>query len=122
MPAPAERPPEPAAQDTIMEATARLEAAREKLAREMRTLVSDAEEMLEAARKQGGEHLGAARDKLERSVRVAKSELAGIEHEIVENARRAARQTDEYVHDHPWTAVGVGAGVGLLLGLLIGRR
>lgn len=122
MNAPADPAPEPAAQDTIMEATARLDAAREKLAREMRTLVSDAEEMLEAARKQGGEHLGAARDKLERSVRVAKSELAGIEHEIVESARRAARQTDEYVHDHPWTAVGVGAGVGLLLGLLIGRR
>ena len=107
---------------TTMDATGRVEAAREKLAHEMRTLVSDAEEMLRAAQKQGGEQLGAARERLERSVNVAKSELANVEHAVVEQARRTARQTDEYVHDHPWTAVGVGAGVGLLLGLLISRR
>lgn len=105
-----------------MDAGARIEAARGRLAEEMRTLVSDAEEMLRAASKQGGEHLGAARERLERSVSVAKSELANLEHAVLERARRTARETDEYVHDHPWTAVGVGAGIGLLLGLLLGRR
>lgn len=105
-----------------MDAGARIEAARGRLAEEMRTLVSDAEEMLRAASKQGGEHLGAARERLERSVSVAKSELANLEHVVLERARRTARETDEYVHDHPWTAVGVGAGIGLLLGLLLGRR
>lgn len=105
-----------------MDADARIEAARGRLAEEMRTLVSDAEEMLRAASKQGGEHLGAARERLERSVSVAKSELANLEHVVLERARRTARETDEYVHDHPWTAVGVGAGIGLLLGLLLGRR
>jgi len=30
--------------------------------------------------------------------------------------------TDEYVHEHPWRSVGVAAGVGLIIGLLIGRR
>lgn len=105
-----------------MDAHARVEAAREKLAQEMRALVSDAEEMVRAASKQGGEQLGAARERLERSVSVAKAELANVEHAVVERARRTARETDEYVHEHPWTAVGVGAGVGLLLGLLLGRR
>jgi len=107
---------------TTMDATARVEAAREKLAHEMRTLVGDAEEMLKAAQKQGGEHLGAARERLERSVSIAKAELANVEHAVVERARRTARETDEYVHDHPWTAVGIGAGIGVLLGLLLGRR
>ncbi|MCO5107207.1 MAG: DUF883 family protein [Burkholderiaceae bacterium] len=105
-----------------MDVSARVEAARDRLAQEMRTLVSDAEEMVRAASKQGGEQLGAARERLERSVSVAKAELANVEHVVLERARRTARETDEYVHDHPWTAVGVGAGVGLLLGLLIGRR
>ncbi len=105
-----------------MDATERVEAARDKLAHEMRTLVGDAEEMLRAASKQGGEHLGAARERLERSVNMAKAELVNAEHAIVERARRTARETDEYVRDHPWSAVGVGAGIGLLLGLLLGRR
>ena len=105
-----------------MDVGARMEAARDRLADEMRTLVSDAEEMLRAASKQGGEQLGAARERLERSVSVAKSELANLEHVVLERARRTARETDEYVHEHPWTSVGVGAGIGLLLGLLLGRR
>ena len=33
-----------------------------------------------------------------------------------------AKTTDTYVHENPWRAVGIAAGVGLLLGLLIGRR
>lgn len=105
-----------------MDVGARVEAARDRLTQEMRTLVSDAEEMLRAASKQGGEQLGAARERLERSVSVAKSELSNLESAVIDRARRTARETDAYVHEHPWTAVGVGAGIGLLLGLLLGRR
>jgi ElaB/YqjD/DUF883 family membrane-anchored ribosome-binding protein len=41
---------------------------------------------------------------------------------LLARTRAAARTTDEYVHVHPWKAVGVAAGVGLVVGLLIGRR
>lgn len=105
-----------------MDVGARVDAARDRLAQEMRTLVSDAEEMLRAASKQGGEQLGAARERLERSVSIARSELVNLEHAVVDRARHTAREADEYVREHPWTAVGVGAGIGLLLGLLLGRR
>jgi ElaB/YqjD/DUF883 family membrane-anchored ribosome-binding protein len=33
-----------------------------------------------------------------------------------------ARATAHYVHAHPWKAIGVAAGIGLLVGMLIGRR
>ena len=105
-----------------MDAMDRADAAREKLAEEMRALVKDAEEMLHAAQKQGGEQLAAARERLERSVHVAKKELASVEHAVVDRARRTVRETDEYVHDHPWTAISVAGAAGLLIGLLIGRR
>jgi ElaB/YqjD/DUF883 family membrane-anchored ribosome-binding protein len=48
--------------------------------------------------------------------------LADAEAAIVAKSRAAARATDTYVHESPWTAVGVAAGVGLLVGLIIGRR
>ena len=39
-----------------------------------------------------------------------------------ESAKAAARVTDEYVHDNPWQAIGIGAAVGFLAGLVISRR
>ncbi|NDB70762.1 MAG: DUF883 domain-containing protein [Methylocystaceae bacterium] len=37
-------------------------------------------------------------------------------------AKDAGKAADNYVHDNPWKAVGIAAGVGLVLGLLISRR
>jgi ElaB/YqjD/DUF883 family membrane-anchored ribosome-binding protein len=36
--------------------------------------------------------------------------------------KEAIEVTDRYVYDNPWTAVGVSAAIGILLGLPIGRR
>ena len=36
--------------------------------------------------------------------------------------KQAATVADDFVHDHPWKSMGIAAGVGLILGLLIGRR
>jgi ElaB/YqjD/DUF883 family membrane-anchored ribosome-binding protein len=37
-------------------------------------------------------------------------------------AKAFARTTDGYVHENPWKAIGVAAGLGVLVGLLAGRR
>ncbi|KAB0275071.1 DUF883 domain-containing protein, partial [Klebsiella pneumoniae] len=41
---------------------------------------------------------------------------------VLERGRRAARATDDYVHDNPWQAISIAGVTGLLLGLLISRR
>jgi len=41
---------------------------------------------------------------------------------VLESAREAGRSADGYVREHPWESIAVGAGVGLLLGMLIARR
>ena len=48
--------------------------------------------------------------------------LQELEGEAVDRAKAAARYTDDYVHDHPWQAIGIAAGVGLAVGLLMNRR
>ncbi|MEM1059488.1 MAG: DUF883 domain-containing protein [Verrucomicrobiota bacterium] len=35
---------------------------------------------------------------------------------------KAGKATDVYVRENPWAIVGAAAGIGFLLGLLIGRR
>ena len=41
---------------------------------------------------------------------------------MIDGSRRAVRATDGYVRSHPWESIAVGAGIGVLVGLLIGRR
>ena len=104
------------------DATQTLKDSQTRLSREVRDMVDDAEALLRHAVRDAGDGYDDARSRLERSLKKAKSELDGAEHALLENARRAKQATDEYVHTHPWQSMGIGAGVGLLLGMLISRR
>ena len=83
--------------------------------------VSDAEEYLRATATQAGEKVALLRERFQDSLHQAKVKLAEAEDVVAQKGRQAARVTDEYVHENPWYAVGVAAGVGLIVGLLIGR-
>jgi len=98
------------------------EASKDKLVADLKLVVSDAEELLRATASQAGEKVSAARERIQVSLASAKVKLGEAERAAVEKAREAAKVTDEYVHDHPWRAVGIGAAAGFVLGLLIGRR
>ncbi len=98
------------------------DASREKLASDFRVVIADAEELLRATAGQVGEKAVVARERVEESLRVAKDKLARAEEVMVDRTKAAARATDDYVHDHPWGAVGIAAAVGLVLGMLISRR
>lgn len=94
----------------------------DKLIDALNTVVRDAESLLKATAAQTGERIDEVRARAEQSVRLAKDRLAGIEDEALERARELAKDADKYVRSNPWGAVGVAAGVGLVLGLLLGRR
>ena len=95
---------------------------KDKLAQDFKVVVADVEELLRATASQAGERVSAVREKVQDSLHRAKVKLAEAEDIMVDKGKQAARVTDEYVHDHPWRAVGVAAGIGLIIGLLIGRR
>lgn len=96
--------------------------SKDKLVQDFKIVVADAEELLRATANQAGEKVAAARERIEESLHQAKVKLAEAEDVLIQKGRLAARATDEYVHENPWRAVGIGAGVGLIIGLLIGRR
>jgi ElaB/YqjD/DUF883 family membrane-anchored ribosome-binding protein len=52
----------------------------------------------------------------------AKDRLSSVEGTLTDKAKVVAEGADEFVHRNPWEAVGVAAGLGLLVGLFIGRR
>jgi ElaB/YqjD/DUF883 family membrane-anchored ribosome-binding protein len=95
---------------------------REKFVQDMRTVISDAEELVRATANQAGEQIAVARERIQDSMHEAKVKLAEAEAIVRERAREAARYTDEYVRENPWRAIAVAAGIGLVLGLVLARR
>lgn len=97
------------------------EVSKEKLMQDLRVVVSDAEELLRATAGQAGEKATAARERIQESLVSAKARLIVAEEAVVAKTKQAAKATDEYVHENPWKAVGIAAGVGLVIGMLISR-
>jgi ElaB/YqjD/DUF883 family membrane-anchored ribosome-binding protein len=97
-------------------------AARDQLATDMKAVIADAEDLLKATAGVAGEKVGEARARAEETLRNLKSRLAGIDDMAVARAKQAARVADDYVHEHPWGAVGIAAVAGILVGVLVARR
>lgn len=98
------------------------EVTKEQLVADFKRVVTDAEALLKATAKHGGEEMDEVRARAEESLRVAKDRLADEGAALLLRTKDAARATDAYIHDNPWQAIGVAAGVGLVVGLLTGRR
>lgn len=95
---------------------------KDKLVADIRVVIADAEELLKATAGQAGEKAAELRAKMQDHLVAAKAKLAEAEAVVVDKAKVVGRATDDYVHDNPWRSVGIAAGVGLVIGLLIGRR
>jgi len=98
------------------------EMTTDKLMEDLRVVVGDAEELLKATAGQAGEKVAAVRARAQASVDAAKGRIAAVGDRVGERSREAAKMTDEYVHQNPWSSIGVAAGLGVLLGFLIGRK
>ena len=97
------------------------EVDREKLVQDLRVVISYAEELLRATAGQAGEKISTARERIQNSLVAAKARLIAAEEAVVIKTKQAAKATDEYVHENPWKAVGIAAGAGLIIGMLISR-
>jgi ElaB/YqjD/DUF883 family membrane-anchored ribosome-binding protein len=95
---------------------------REKLVADMRTVLTDTEQLLKAVVGQSGEKLAALQPRIEENLRNAKLRLTQFEQLAAARAREAAEATDAYVHEHPWKVAGLTALIGVAIGMLISRR
>ena len=94
----------------------------DRVGQRLRTLAEDAEALLKATARAGDEKVEATRERLRDELHHLRARIGELEADAAERIRRAGRQTDEAVHAHPYTAMGVAAVAGVLLGFLLGRR
>ncbi len=95
---------------------------KEQLINEFKVVVADAEALLKATANTGDAKLSELRAKAEESLGIAKERIMEIQTEVLAKTKAAAKATDAYVHENPWRSIGFAASVGVVVGLLIGRR
>lgn len=93
-----------------------------KLVEDLKVVMRDAEALIKVTSTQTGEKIQEVRARAEESLRQARTRLSAIEDEAMQRAREMAEATEGYVRENPWQSVGIAAGVGLLVGLLLSRR
>lgn len=96
--------------------------AQEQVVSDIKSAIADAEDMLNATADQAGEKVANLRARIQERLKAARERLVDAEELLLAKTRAAARATDAYVHESPWTAIGVAAGIGLLVGVAIARR
>lgn len=89
---------------------------------EFHNFIADIEDLITSMTSLTGEDLTRAKAKLSARVAAARESIDEMSSEVVQRARKTARVTNRYVEDNPWQAVGIGAALGLLIGVLLGRR
>ncbi len=89
---------------------------------DVKTLVKDAQTLLTAAAALTGEKAEELRGRGMQMLDAAMGKASQVQSQAMVKGKELAETADVYVKDNPWRTVAVAAGVGLLLGALLGRK
>ncbi|MBD2783934.1 DUF883 domain-containing protein [Xenorhabdus sp. DI] len=94
----------------------------EDLRAELQSLADTLEEILNNAGDKPKAELEKLRSKAEKTLKDARVTLSEASDKLVGQTKEIAGHADNYVRENPWTGVGIGAAIGVVLGVLLARR
>jgi len=94
----------------------------EKLLRDVKLVLDDVEQLMGQAATAGTERAAELRDQAAAALETVRSRIDRATRDAARVAKDAADATDDWVHENPWSAIGIAAAVGLLIGVLATRR
>ena len=97
-------------------------AGQDELLQEFQALVKDTEKLLQQSADLTGEKAEDLRTQIHQSLSRARATMHNAEASVRERSKAAVDATESYVQTHPWQSMGIAAGVGMLLGMLITKR
>lgn len=100
----------------------KIHEASKDIAQEFKGFVCDIESLLKETTSLTGDDLARAKIKLNQRINLAKQCINSASGTMLDQARKTATITNEYVHEKPWAVIGTGALVSFVLGLLLGHR
>jgi ElaB/YqjD/DUF883 family membrane-anchored ribosome-binding protein len=90
----------------------------DRLVSDLKTVTRDAEELLKTVSGERGNGSNEMRVRLSSAIESAKATYRRLEEKTV----AGAKATDKAIRAHPYESLGVAFGVGLLVGVLVGRK
>nr|MBF0685736.1 DUF883 domain-containing protein [Pseudomonas sp.] len=96
--------------------------SRDELITDVKSGLNNVEELLREAATSTGDRATELRDSAMAALRSASESLVDLQESMLERGKKAARATDDYVHDNPWRSLGMAVATGFVIGLLINRR
>jgi len=94
----------------------------DKLLHDVKDVLDDVEHLMRQATTATGEQAAELRARAASALEKAQSSLERVGRQATRAARDAAGATDHWVHDNPWSSIGMAAGIGILVGVLVARR
>lgn len=94
----------------------------EHLRAELKSLADTLEEVLSSSGDKSKEELSKIRSKAERALRLRGFVWQSHRRFRPDGCGFLSARADDYVRENPWTGVGIGAAVGVVLGVLLTRR
>ena len=90
--------------------------------RDVQNVVTEAQELLKTVKEEGASQIDQMKTKVSAQLDTAKQKFGEIQQTVQDGAKIAMNETDAYVRANPWTAIGIGAAVGAVIGYLAGRQ
>ncbi len=98
------------------------EASTRRLIADLQAVMAEAEALVAKTADDVGERATQARAKAAESVERAQAGLDDLETQLAERAKALLDEVADYVRDKPWQSLGIAAAVGVVVGVLLGRR
>ena len=96
--------------------------ARERVVADLKMLMRDAEDLLKATAGDVSEKAREARARVSAALEQAKASCQEMQEETISRAKAAAKKADTVIREHPYESIGLAFGIGLLIGVLVGRK
>lgn len=96
--------------------------ARDRVITDLKNLAADADALLRATAGDAGEKAAETRARLSAAIEKARATCSQLQARGIASARQAAEGVDDTIREHPYQAIAVALGVGLLLGALLRRK
>jgi ElaB/YqjD/DUF883 family membrane-anchored ribosome-binding protein len=107
--------------EDMSQTTVQLALGKQKIIEDFKVLLNDSEELVRLSVALPGEGVDALRSRLRQHIETAREALETAQQDAQTRYRQQVDSTERYVRENPWQSLGIAAGIGFFIGILVSR-
>jgi ElaB/YqjD/DUF883 family membrane-anchored ribosome-binding protein len=105
--------------DNVSRFADQVEEVVERKGSQLGKFLDDVEDLLRHVSPLENSDISRARQRVESSINSVRQAAGRSVHQVIDSTKSAAKKTDSFVHESPWTAIGIAAVAGLVVASVI---